>query len=278
MNTLQELVSLALAQNDASTKVAAARDAEPTDPGEELLASALGQLVTTTLSPAPASEKVASVEEPAGSALDVAAHGLKIAEALRSAADVVKVAFSTELPTSSGEHTHEGGKHPAAEGPHGKDIPSSVGAVGALANDGDKPAAGKGPSNTPGKGKTASADERLLQAKVAEAKVLASMGQTDAAEKVAKEIESLKAKVAGEAGALETSSEGGPGASSSALTNEALINMTRAQARNASVQQAGSLLSTPVRVDPAVAALVGKSDGVKVSSLRELIGLKAEEK
>jgi hypothetical protein len=38
------------------------------------------------------------------------------------------------------------------------------------------------------------------------------------------------------------------------------------------------LLSTPVRVDPAVAALVGKSDGVKVSSLRELIGLKAEEK
>lgn len=265
--TLAELVTMALAGSEATSKVASLRASEPLDPGDEFLAEALGQ--TIQIASELETPKVASA--PAASsttAMDDASYGMKLASALRGAADMVKVAFAMEPAQSSGEHINEHGTHPKTQDSvAGKAIPSSVGPQGSLPNDGDKPATGTGPSNHPGKvAADRKATERVLNAKLAEHRMLVSMGHTEAADKAAAEAKELETKLASGPGSLDTS-DGGKGGVPMTLSNEALINMTKGQARNASVQQAASMLRQPVKVPNDIAANVGRTDGVKVSGV-----------
>ena len=262
--SLSEIVSLALASHEASTKVASLQDAPTEDPGQQLLDEQLGLLVVETTE-----EKVASApesEEPKTDTLGMASHGMKLASALRLAADAVKVALEHPAVHESG-HLHEGGVHPSAPGAPGKELPTATGAQGAMPTDDKVPSQEGGLKNSPGAKKVASATERLLQAKVAEHNMLVSLGQTEAAKVAAAEVKVLKTKLAEQAELPNDGGAGGATATGTTLSNEALINMTRAQARDASVRQTASILNTPVRVDNAVKANIGKDDGVKVSGV-----------
>jgi hypothetical protein len=291
--SLSEIVSAALRQADASVKVASLRDAQPEDRGfarvDQYLAEQLGQIETET-------DKRASAESaaPEGAVdLDDVRFALKLAEALEYGAGVVeKLALEGPLNKSTGGKPHAGATPrggPAAVLPHNYDnaetrtpIPqASAHARAAQANKSVRDGFPKndehmqlnggpvipsgyknGPSRTTGtSSKQASsreATERLLRSKIAQHKMLVSLGQIDAAEAVLKEAKDV---------ALTANLEFGDNYQAANFPdNEGVRNLTKAQARDRNQREAGSFFGEPVKRDSAVTTHLAIADGLKLSS------------
>lgn len=291
--SLSEIVSAALRQADASVKVASLRDAQPEDRGfarvDQYLAEQLGQIETETAKQASAEPAV--VEGAVD--LDDVRFALKLAEALEYGAGVVeKLALEGPLNKSTGGKPHAGATPrggPAAVLPHHYDnaetrtpVPqASAHARAAQANKSVRDGFPKndehmqlnggpvipsgykdGPSRTTGtSSKQASsreATERLLRSKIAQHKMLVSLGQIDAAEAVLKEAKDV---------ALNANLEFGDNYQAANFPdNEGVRNLTKAQARDRNQREAGSFFGEPVKRDNAVTTHLAVADGLKLSS------------
>lgn len=277
MKTIQEIVSSALATASLhqQAKTASAASTLQVDADEDFLAGLLPEVKTA--GETPKEEKKEDDEDEKAkkaSILGGASYGLKLAEALETAASVVetlvtKVAAGITPATSSGTHEHTSTVSPKAQTPGGTAVAMQGGAkalqgAGKLPNDAaEKPkAAGEEISAD------AAATQRLLSAKIASYKVCLSMGQTAAAEAHKVAADALRAKIA--AGIPLATSSGGEG--SHVPDNAGMASLTKSQARDKNTREAVAAFGVGVKKDNAVAAHVGRTDGLKLSSLGALVG------
>lgn len=261
---LSQIVDAALQSETARSKVASA-PSTPVDRGFEtfdhLLAQQLGQL------PVVEEAKTASnAEKPKTKVAEDIVEGLEVATALELCASTIeKIAaeapevFSEPFHTATTQTPKAQASSAArkASGPG----PTSTGPTGTLPTSAGTHEHEAGAVNHPGK----TAALRLLKSKLAEHDMLVSAGQIDAATETLREAQALKDKIAGtENGGLETSP--GEATGSRVPDNAGLINLTKAQARDASQRAISEFVSEPVKRDNAVAASQLKSDGLKLSS------------
>ncbi len=234
------------------------------------------------------------------SVLDAASYGMKLAAALDTVAmvvtDLTKVAMpGTASGTSPGPHTPTAAPGPAvmesghinATTVHPKAQTNSVPANqashggGPITQSGGKPQGletNEPDFRDPDWTKNKEAAEALIQAKVAQAEEYERHGQLDAAERALREANAVyeQLKVAADPSSpqaklpahnesfrLDTS----PGPSTHIGDNASLISMTRASAKDRSQREAGEFMSENAKKDNAVQAHVGRTDGLKVSSL-----------
>lgn len=209
--------------------------------------------------------KVASKEEP--SVLSTAAYGLKLARALDQAADLVKEASLTVTATPIPGNT----TLPAASNnsvPAKYDVPGQRVTGREMPTSENDPVSSLGP---PPGGKSASL--RLASAKLADAEVLERYGQKESAAALRKEASSLQKRAEMEDGPTASGNPAMPtmatsmtgGGEGPSMSNEKMINITRAEARNPTTAEMRKVISETPKVDPIVAATVGSSEGVKAS-------------
>jgi hypothetical protein len=168
------------------------------------------------------------------------------------------------------QHSHATTVSPKAQTPGGPAVAmqngaKTVGPAGKLPHDGHeapKSASDEQIAQDP------SAALRLLNAKIAAFKVCQETGQAEAASEHKVAAEALRRKLV-EAGALQTSS-GGEG--SHVPDNAGMASLTKAQARDSNTREAPAFFGAPVKRDNAVQAHVGRTDGLKLSSLASVLG------
>lgn len=242
----------------ASTKTASVMPRQTSAPDIVDLVFPQGE-TTPQVEAAPA--KTASVEE---NFPEMAAHGMKIARALGIAADIVqKVAQNPEVTATP----IPGPRH---------DPKASTTSIPASLEVGGSKLDGHALETTPSK----QASLRLINAKIADAEVLARYGQKAAAHQLRQEALELKQasmddgpRASGNP-ALPTMAAGEGGAGGPNLSNDRLIGITRAEARNPTTAEVRKVIKERPKVDPATAAAVGSAEGVKASAaefLREYI-------
>lgn len=280
--SLNDIVSSALSEADHGIKLASARDATVPDAGDFLadelsIPGAAPSLVPAAATPK-GEAKVASED-----ILTDASYAMKLASALDTAAGVIvelnaKVADGGDAASpvvSQAEHQvpltvpkAQNNSLTAAVASHGG---GPQGPQGELQTN-------KEEFTTPDWTKNKEAAARIINAKVAQAEQLEAVGQLEAAQMLLKEASALNdsIKVAGDPSSpqasLPANSGGGvdltvdPGVPSQIGDNASLISMTRAGARDKSQREAHEFMSEAPKKDNAVAAHVGKTDGLKLSS------------
>lgn len=281
MQTLGELVSAALQQATAGAKVASLRDAPIEDRSfarvDDYLARELGQIETV-----PAQTKQAAAAPlPDRTGYDDVRFALKLAEALVHGAHVVeKLAIEGPLNKSTGGPPKSGpapagGPAPVLEQPFANarvvtPVPQASAFARAAANgkatEGpgepktDREMMDNGPPVIPSGYKKADV-ERVLKSKIAQHKMLVSLGQIDAANAVLKEAAEIEER----SGSLVFTDNN---LGTHFPDNEAVRNLTKAQARDANQREAGSFFGEPVKRDNAVAAHTISTQGLKLSQLK----------
>lgn len=250
--SLKDIVNSALAAADSEIKVAGLRDAAPRVEND---------LDAIFASNAPA-VKTASVQEPAKTAADTstravlsdAEYGMKLAEALGIAADltVELVKKAEAMPVSAAGHD-EKPQHPKATSTV-KGIPSAVKGT-AMSNTEDDFTSVHDHSGAPMK----AAADAVVAAKVAQVEMYRRIGNTEAADRLEAEV-----KTASKQG---TALDMGPSGSNHVPDAKALINMTRAQARDRNTAEVRAVLTEPPKKDPAALAAVTHNKGLKTSSI-----------
>ena len=219
---------------------------------------------------------------------DAASYGMKLAQALELGAHhVAKLAEGASPRTAPGPAILESGMIGARTitpkatsnvseritGPSlsNSDLPTSK-------NDHTGKLDGVQPENNTGKKASFTQDKvasaRLLRAKQAQAETLMRMGQTKAAQKIlydiTKEAQDPSSPqpegIPGHSDSFRMATDNF-GESSQIPDNAGIISMTRAQAKNRSVETATQYFSETPKTDPAVAAHTLRTDGQKVSSL-----------
>lgn len=259
---LKDIVNASLQEHQFASKVAAYEATAPVDDFDALIADQLGQY---EVKPAVEMPKVA--EAKTASALDTAAHGVKLAAALRaSATTLIKLAAIGTIATNNGGgHESEHGKQPVPQGgvvAH-TNTTASPDATGQLPNDHDKKAPEGAAMNHPAK----TAERVAYERKVAESLMLHGLGRIEEAKVAAAEAKVLETKVAEmAAGFPANDGGGGSGGAHHIGSNEELTRMTKGQARDSNTRQASAYLKEPLKKDNAVQENIGRSDGQKVSA------------
>lgn len=297
--TLSEIVSSALRQADASIKVASLRDAPIEDRSfsrvDQYLARELGQVEPETQKEASATEQPADFS---GGYNDIE-FAFKLASALEHGANVL-AKLAGPLNKSDGGPP-KSGPVPAA-GPAPIQPPlydrattatpmpqASAHARAAQANDKLEPEGNpetdrdmqlnEGPviprnyptSKVPTTGassKHASLDrvttQRLLRSKIAQHKMLVSLGQIDAANAVLKEAQELASGAPHDHSDLVFKDDY---TASKFPDNNAVRALTKAQARDMNQREAGNFFGEPVKRDNAATAHLAVTDGLKLSMM-----------
>lgn len=273
--TLQEIVSAAIAgagHQKTAGVVASAASTVPVSLEEQLFAE-LDMLGVKEASDEeeepPKNEKKPEDKDDGTKTKQAAAYGLTLARALTEAAHVVQKLAADPAVTES-QHSHASTVSPKAQTPGGPAIAMQNGAkttgpAGKLPHDGHeapKSASDEQIAQDP------QAALRLLNAKLAAFKVCQETGQAEAASQHKLAADTLRKKLA-EAGKLQVSS-GGEG--SHVPDNAGMASLTKAQARDANTREAPKFFGAPVKRDNAVQAHVGRTDGLKLSSLASLLG------
>ncbi len=288
MQTLGDIVSSVLSNADNSIKIASDADAAP-EGGVDNFDEILG-ITETTPEPEPAPEP--EVEDKTASDEDIladAAYAMKLASALDRAGEVVSSKLAMGSPVDApgpqvfqSEH-QEASTHPTAVTTSVPGPQKSHGGGGTenTANAPNGIETNKKDFSTPDWTKNKEAALELLTAKTAQAEQFLHAGEIETAEALLSEVEEIQNKLAadpsspqaklpkgkGGAGKLDTE----PGPSSHIGDNSALISMTRASAKDSTTREATKFFSEQPKKDNAVAAHVGKTDGLKVSSLLDAV-------
>jgi hypothetical protein len=305
--SLKELVSAALENADNGMKVASAADVIPQTEDADFLADEL----SLPSRQGPTGKQEAKADPPAGKTasdqdvLDSAAFAMKLASALDVAVPIVTKLAAEGMPANThshlsapgpavmaSEHIHSPGGNPVAQN-------NSLSAAASSHSGGPMHNGQTGPSNLDtnsqdfstvkqtgpeaGSGalKQSAATAALVKAKVAQARTLESLGQLDAAERLLEEAVALRDKVAADPSSpqpsgLTTSPNPGkldmePPASTQIMDNSGLIAATKGSMRDSNTRQAGAFFSEKPAVDNAVAAHVGKTDGLKTSAVKTAV-------
>lgn len=297
--TLGEIVTAALRESAASAKVASLQDAPIEDRTfhrvDEYLATELGQReVSSEIKQASAQTSTPSPEAPS---LDDVQFGLKLAEALLQGANLLeKLALTGPLNKSTGGMPHNAGapaggpvqvlKQPLERATTSSPAPQASAHAraaqtnrkmvdGQPENDAGKPS-NEGPvipsgykagpvRTTKAQSKTAARTEaeRILASKIAQHKMLVSLGQIDAANEVLKEAREFATQSGQTTSDLVVKDNL---AGTRFPDNEGVRNLTKAQARDMNQREAGTFFGEPVKRDNAVAAHTMTTQGLKLSS------------
>lgn len=287
MNSLKDIINNALTSSGESMKRASARDAAPTGANldflEQILPSSKAKVAAEVAKPVEAA-KVASHND----VMDDASYAMKLATALQIGSGIVQEKLAHSPLDAPGPAVTASGNmgaptHPTASSTVTGKITGPTTGPGGLATTKDDfttTDAGGGVVNHPGKtaGWTQNPESvrRVINAKIAQAEVFASMGDTAAAEKLLAEVKlaqdpsspqpSLPAHNASFKLDTERSQSG-----NRIPDNAGLIALTRASARDATTREMGAIITEPAKKDPAVQAALGRSDGLKISSREFLI-------
>ena len=282
--TLSEIVNSALRQADASIKVASLRDAPIEDRGfarvDDYLAHELGQREAETQKYASAAPQ----QEQYFTGFDDIEFAFKLAEALEEGADVVaKLAgplSNGNVPLQPQTYDHASTVSPAPQASsRARAVEahnSRLNADGTIETDEDFQL-NEGPvipnnyptSKVPTTGamsKKANLDramtQRILRSKIAQHKMLVSLGQIDAANAVLKEASELAGSDNSD---LVYKTDNYAGANFP--DNEGVRNLTKAQARDRNQREAASFYGEPVKHDNAATAHLAVTDGLKLSQV-----------
>lgn len=268
MTTLADIVRATLSGAEARLKVASARDSAPAA-GEDL--DFLADLkLSSDDKPPPFQKKDKDEEEKdekkektsSRAILDDAAHAKKLAQALTLGSNIVaaKLASRSHLD-APGPAVQEASSMGPAHLPkaHSKVTdritgPSTQGPGGLSTNKADH--TGQEPKKASWT-KDRAATTAVLRAKMAQAEELIEAGQHGAARALLGEVEKISQR-------LQTD----PPVSSHVPDNRALVNLTKAQARDTTTREATRFFSEPPKKDPMVAATQLRSDGLKLSSVK----------
>jgi hypothetical protein len=287
MPNLADIINNALNSAGEGMKRASARDAAPVggslDFLEQEFPSAPKAKIASATEPQ-TTEKRASKEE----VLTDADFAMKLASALEIGANIVstKLAQSAiDAPgpavTASGHQTTStiptansvvtGKITGATTGPGGlpttKDDFTSVNAGGGVTNH---------PEKTAGWTSDPETVRRVIRAKTAQAEVFAAMGDKASADRLLNEIKlaqdpsSPQPTMPAHNTSFKLDTERSQ-AGNVIPDNAGLIALTRASAREKSKQDLGSVLTEPMKKDPAVQAALGHSEGLKTSSARDYL-------
>jgi hypothetical protein len=300
MQTLSEIVEGALREAQ-TVKVASLRDAPIEDRGftrvDQYLAEQLGQVeVETPVTTKQASAAPATTTK-LSSALDDVDFALKLAQALMHGAEVVSK-LAGPLNKSDGGAPRAGST--PAGGPvqlykqplenarvvvpapqasaHARAAQANKSTHEGFPHNDEKMQINGGPvipSGYHSKDKKAHklATERLLNSKIAQHKMLVSLGQTDAADAVLKEAAAIASQAGGSVGI-----QGDEYSSARVMPdNEGVRDLTKAQARDANQREAGAFFGEPVKRDNAVKAHMATDKGLKLSSATSLLRKIAKE-
>lgn len=268
---LSELVARTL--EAASVKTASVQVAPAKTPDVADLIFPKEKVAAEAPAPTPAT-KTASDQNSVG----LAAHGMKIAKALGVAADVLLKVAQDPAVTAAADPGAV--RVPKATS---NSVPSKyeAGGPGALPS-GHMPDSEADPvsrlaplDNTPGK----TASLRLVNAKLADAEVLSRYGQKEAAHRLRMEAAVLQKQASDfEDGpsasgnpAVQTMAAGEGGGGGPSFSNERMISMTRAEARNPTTAEVKKVITEHPKLDPATAAAVGTAEGVKASAAQEFM-------
>lgn len=293
MRTLNEIVSAALTSADTSIKIASESDAAPEDGGVDDFDSILGLsdtsegTETAEAETEPEEAKTSSYDE----VLSDANFAMKLAASLDTASEIVsrKLAMdATKAPgpqVFQGEH-QEASKHPtptttSVPGPqksHGGGSTETImgGPNGIETNKAD--------FSSPDWTKNKEAALKLIQTKTAQAEQFMNAGEVDMAEQLLDEVDAMSAKFAADPSSPQASlpSGGGapkldtePGPATHVPDNAGMASMTRSSAKDSSTREATKFFSEQPKKDNAVEAHVGKTDGLKISSLLEAVEKRA---
>lgn len=280
MRTLGEIVSAALSGAETSMKVASARDAQPKVPDgglDDFLAQELAIPSVAASAPSATPEektvKSASIEEIRADA----EKGVKLAEALDLASQILVKQAASKAPGQV--QTMVSGHQETA--PVAKPHANSLDKTTASSGGGPVGPQGKikdtmGDYSTSNWTKNKEAAANLIRAKIAQADQLREQGQLQLAQQALQEAQEIQKQAQDPSSpppslpAQSTSFKlnTDPGSATHIPDNAGMATLTKAQAKDSTVREAGARIMEQPKKDNVPAAVVGKTTGQKLSSVQ----------
>lgn len=296
MRTLNEIVSAALSSADSSIKIASESDATPENDGVDDFDSILGLSDSNDAGEAEeeveaeeteTNDKTSSYDE----VLADATYAMKLASGLDAASGIVSRKLAMDATKAPGPQVFQAEHQVASTHP----TPTTTSVPGPQKSHGGGSTertngqpngieTNKADFSSPDWTKNKEAALALIQTKTAQAEQFMYSGEVDMATQLLDEVEALQDKFAADPSSPQASLPSGsgapkldtePGPASHVPDNAGMANLTRAGAKDSSTREATKFFSEKPKKDNAVAAHVGKTDGLKVSSLLEAVEKRA---